>query len=143
MGNKQFRKDSIEEVEQIILVEDKDAFKTARNLFLKEGQNFLIDRSMHKCSTKSQLDNVHFWGSVTEKLKLRLLRSCDICVFPSRDEPFGIVLLEAMAAGKPIISIDVGGIPEILTHLRNGILVNPEPRQLAQAMKLMLERKEL
>jgi len=93
--------------------------------------------------SKHHQQNVHFWGSANVELTRRLLRSCDICVLPSRYEAFGIVLLEAMAAGKPIISTKVGGIPEIVTDQRNGLLVEPEQGQLAQAMEILCTRKDL
>lgn len=50
----------------------------------------------------------------------------DVFVLPSIYEPFGIVLLEAMACEIPCIGTRVGGIPEIITHNRTGLLVEPE-----------------
>jgi glycosyltransferase involved in cell wall biosynthesis len=53
------------------------------------------------------------------------------------------VVLEAMAAGKPIIATRVGGIPEFVKDGRNGILVKPEPDQLASAMEFLLNNADL
>lgn len=55
-----------------------------------------------------------------------LLARADVFAFPSRSEPFGIVALEAMAAGLPIVASDVGGIPEIVRPGVNGLLVPPQ-----------------
>jgi glycosyltransferase involved in cell wall biosynthesis len=55
-------------------------------------------------------------------------------VMPSRDEAFGIVFLEAMALGKPTIASNAGGIPEVVKDGRNGILVKPQPDQIAGAI---------
>jgi glycosyltransferase involved in cell wall biosynthesis len=50
----------------------------------------------------------------------------DVAVVPSVwNEPFGWVVLEAMAAGKPVIASRVGGIPEIVTHDKSGLLIKP------------------
>lgn len=88
-------------------------------------------------------DNVHFWGALSQSAVFRLLKGCDIFVLPSRYEAFGIVLLEAMAAEKPIISTNVGGIPEILVHNRNALLIEPKQTELMQAMQYLRENEDL
>jgi glycosyltransferase involved in cell wall biosynthesis len=51
--------------------------------------------------------------------------SADAFVFPSRTETLGLVLLEAMAAGCPVIAANAGGIPDIVTDGMNGYLFDP------------------
>lgn len=66
------------------------------------------------------------------------LGNLDVFVLPSRREGFGMVLVEALAAGLPCIATRVGGIPEILDE-RAGILVDAEnPEALAAAMETLL-----
>ena len=56
----------------------------------------------------------------------------DCAVFPSLYEPFGIVALEAMAAGTPVVVSDVGGLSEVVDMHETGIKVYPnDPRSLA------------
>ena len=60
-------------------------------------------------------------------------------VLPSRMEPFGIVLIEAMACKKPVVASAVGGIPEIIEHEVTGILVEPEnPQALTAGLRRVL-----
>ena len=63
-----------------------------------------------------------------------VLAALDVFVLPSLDEGIPMVLLEAMALGKPVVASAVGGIPEIVTHQESGLLVPPgDERALADA----------
>lgn len=74
----------------------------------------------------------------------QLLQGCEVFVLPSREEPFGIVLIEAMACRKPIVATAVGGIPEIVEHQKSGILVEPDnPAALTEAIRRVLRNSEL
>lgn len=87
-------------------------------------------------------DRVHFWGAQPQNLLFRIIKGADICVLPSRNDAVSLTVLEAMAAGKPIITTRVGGIPESVKE-RNGILVEPEPHQLARAIEFLLDNEDL
>lgn len=72
----------------------------------------------------------------------RLLSGADIFLLPSRKEAYPYALLEAGSVGLPIIATSVGGIPEIIHDMQNGILVHKEnPRELAEAILYVLENK--
>jgi glycosyltransferase involved in cell wall biosynthesis len=72
-----------------------------------------------------------------------LLAGWDVLALPSLWEGFGLVLLEAMAAGLPVVASRVGPIPEIVVHAETGLLVEPgEPEPLASALLELLEKPE-
>lgn len=74
-------------------------------------------------------DAVRFTGFIPDSDLLRLYRVIDVAVYPSLYEPFGIVALEAMAAGAPVVVSDAGGLKEVVRHEETGILTwagNPE-----------------
>jgi glycosyltransferase involved in cell wall biosynthesis len=87
--------------------------------------------------------NVFFAGKVEESVLRKCYALCTVYVFPSRLEGFGLPLLEAMAAAKPIVATNVGSIPELMTE-RNGSLVDPgDISALANAIRQYLENQEL
>jgi glycosyltransferase involved in cell wall biosynthesis len=80
-----------------------------------------------------------FLGRVDHARVPALLNGAELFVLPSRKEPFGIVVLEAMAVGKPLVAARVGGVPEFITHGENGLLVEPEsPPALAEGICTLL-----
>jgi glycosyltransferase involved in cell wall biosynthesis len=71
---------------------------------------------------------------------LQVLSALDLLALPSHYEPFGRVLIEAMAAGKPTVGTQVGGIPDIIEDGVTGLLVPPgSPDALAKAITTILE----
>lgn len=60
-----------------------------------------------------------------------LFKACDVVCVPSRNEPFGIVVLEAWSAGKPVVATVNGGPNEFVWHEVNGLKVYPEPQSIA------------
>jgi glycosyltransferase involved in cell wall biosynthesis len=85
----------------------------------------------------------HFVGYLTGKELGSAFASADAFVFPSRTETLGLVLLEAMAAGCPVVAARSGGIPDIVTDGVNGYLFDPADEDGAIAATIrLLERKE-
>jgi glycosyltransferase involved in cell wall biosynthesis len=73
-----------------------------------------------------------------------LIRAVDVVLVPSWAEPFGRVVLEAMAMRTPVISTDIGGPPEIIVDGENGLLAPPyEPAPWADAVEAVLDDPEL
>ncbi|MDW7650239.1 MAG: 1,4-alpha-glucan branching protein domain-containing protein [Bacillota bacterium] len=70
-------------------------------------------------------DRIVFTGFVDDFERNRLLASADLAVFPSLYEPFGIVALEAMAGGVPVVVSDVGGMGEVIEHGVDGLKCPP------------------
>ena len=72
------------------------------------------------------------------------LKQMDLLVLPSKAEGFGLVLIEAMAAGVPVVATNVRGIRDVVTHERNGLLVPAKsPKKLAAAIQRIAQDREL
>ena len=82
---------------------------------------------------------VNFVGYIPDTEYIRLLNACDLVVIPSRNEPFGLVLLEAWSAEKPVVACDVGGLGENIDSFVNGIKVQTDSGSLAWGMKTLID----
>jgi glycosyltransferase involved in cell wall biosynthesis len=65
------------------------------------------------------------------------MHAIDLCVVPSEREPLGLVALEALASGTPVVATRTGGLPEIVIHNENGLLV---PRKNTPALLAAIEQ---
>ena len=84
-------------------------------------------------------EKVLFTGFVANRALHMLYRCADVAVFPSLYEPFGIVALEAMAAGAPVVASDAGGLREVVHHDETGTLCFAnDPSSLAWAILKVL-----
>ena len=88
------------------------------------------------------IDRVRFLGWRTDRAAL--LRAADICVLPSRYEPFGTVILEAWAAGTPLVACASAGPAATIENEATGLLVPiDDAKALAEALKRTLEDETL
>jgi glycosyltransferase involved in cell wall biosynthesis len=83
-----------------------------------------------------------FLESPSREECIDLKRACDIVAVPSRNEPFGIIVLEAWAAGKPVVATLAGGPREFIWHDVNGFLVDTNPGGLAHGIGSLLADHE-
>lgn len=79
------------------------------------------------------LNRVIFAGAVTDKELESLLAQCDIFVAPSRYESFGLVFLEAMMFGKPVVGCRAGGMGEVIEEGFTGLLSEPGDAETLRA----------
>ena len=83
------------------------------------------DKLLTFISRENKVANIHFAGWVNGSSKDELICNCDIFILPSYYEGLPMAILEAMSAGKPIISTSVGGIPSVVQPMHNGWLIEP------------------
>jgi glycogen synthase len=89
-------------------------------------------------------EEVQFLGSLARPAVAERYREADLFTLPSSAEAFGNVFAEALASGLPIVGSTVGGIPELVEHGTNGLLVSPgDTEGLAQAIDYLAGDPEL
>jgi len=85
------------------------------------GRGGMIDELKSQVEYLGLENKVYFTGYMDHKSLCKLYKCADISVFPSTYEPFGIVALEGMLAGTPVVVSDIGGLNEIVEHGINGM----------------------
>ncbi|MVO98754.1 1,4-alpha-glucan branching protein domain-containing protein [Paenibacillus lutrae] len=89
-------------------------------------------------------DRVLFTGFADEGAKARLFAGTRVCVIPSLYEPFGIVALEAMQAGIPIVASDTGGLADLIEDGKDGFKLPPDhPEAWSERICRLLEDAKL
>lgn len=88
------------------------------------------------------LDALHFAGFIPHGEMHAALGGLDLNISMHRHEPFGLHVVEGMAAGTPLVAYRAGGFPEIVEQERNGYLAE-SPEELLQAICTLLRDKEL
>jgi glycosyltransferase involved in cell wall biosynthesis len=94
------------------------------------------DALLQRARDRGIADRVILPGRADRVQAVALFKGCAFFALPSRMEPFGIVNLEAMAAGKAVVGSRVGGVPEVVVDGETGILVPPgDARALAVELR--------
>ena len=125
------------------------AFKTVGDSFpslklVLVGDGPLTPEFQELAAVLKVRDRVVFLGLKGRSEVPKILQGCEMFVLPSRSEPFGIVLIEALACRKPVIATKVDGPLEIIEDGKTGILVDPDnPEALAKAIIQLLTNPDL
>jgi len=111
----------------------------------KFPNNYREQNEVFRYIEQNKLDSVvKFMEVVTGEKKIKLLLFSDVFVFPSYNEGHPFVILEAMAAGLPVITTDVGAIRETVIDGENGFIIEKNnPKQIAEKIITLIKNPEL
>ncbi len=109
------------------------------------GPGTRLRKPYEKWIRNQGLEDVVFIGYVSEEDKPRYFKTADVYCSPATSrESFGIVLLEAMAVGKPVIASNIDGYSSVITHGQDGLLVPPrDTSSLTHTLVSLLKDKKL
>lgn len=121
------------------------AHRVPRLTLVMAGDGPDRDRMIQWVHDQGLIDRVEFPGYLRGQAKAQALIDADLFVFPTyHGEGCPVSLLEAMAAGLPVVTTRAGGIPDIFEDTKNGIFLNEvHPAAIAQAVTRLLDDKEL
>lgn len=125
-----------------ILINAAAKYEDGNTATILAGDGQLFDE-MNNLAQKLGLKDIYFVHNQPHEMLRKLYNIADVSTAPSRNEPFGLVVIEANACGAPVIGTNDGGIAGILTD-KTGILINPEsPDELATEIKAILNGEKL
>jgi len=101
----------------------------AKFVFVGEGE--LKDKVQWRAHQLGVAYATRFLGFKSGGELVDIYKACDVVCIPSRNEPFGIVVLEAWSAGKPVVVTRNGGPEEFVWHEVNGLKIQPQPEAIA------------
>ncbi len=107
------------------------------------GKGGMLEELKEQVNKMGIANKVYFAGYMNGKDVQKMYKAADISVFPSTYEPFGIVALEAMLSGNPVVVSDIGGLNEIVEHRVNGMKAYcGNPNSLADSiLELLYDHK--
>ena len=82
---------------------------------------------------------LHIEVGVNQSTLIQKYNNAVLVAYAPYNEPFGLVPLEAMACGKPVVGVDEGGVKETIVNQYTGLLVERDPRKFGEAIQLLLE----
>lgn len=123
------------------IVAEKEYFKD--KIILRIGGNEVDGNIKGFIKDNGLEDFVSYEGWISGDKKIDCLNWEDVYILPSYNEGLPIAILEAMSYSHPVISTPVGGIPEVISNYKNGILVTPgNHTEIANAIKYYIDNNE-
>lgn len=111
--------------------------------FLVAGDGYLVPELEKFCRGKNISDQVIFAGVVAHDELKNYYAAADIFVYGSKSETQGIIPLEAMYSGLPIVAVNSTGISSLMLDKANGFLVKEDEREFSQAVKKLIDDPDL
>jgi glycosyltransferase involved in cell wall biosynthesis len=109
----------------------EQAIPGIRTLLVGHGQLF---EEMGQLAHELGLQGVHFAGHQSQPVVARIYNAADVSVVPSRVEPFGLVAVEALACGTPVVATNKGGLPDFINERVGALVPVDDPDALAAAI---------
>ncbi|MDO9534379.1 MAG: glycosyltransferase family 4 protein [Bacillota bacterium] len=108
--------------------------------FVGRGHDYQHERQMMRWAAQSN-NFFYYWRSPMGMKEI--YQHMDICLIPSKStEGTSLSCLEAMACGLPVIAGNIGGLPDLIIHNHNGLLIKPSAENLVESIKQLIENKE-
>jgi len=134
------------------LTPEKNIDLIIKSIFLLENREIILnlvgdgeykDKLINLVNKFNLTNQINFIGILNRKDLYKQYLKSDLVILPSKVECFSSVLLEAMATGVPIIASDIPGTRSVIKNRYNGLLVEPTPEKIAQAIDKLIKNPKL
>lgn len=111
------------------VVDALDRLPSSTHLVVVGGTDDMVRRADASIASRGLSDRVHFVGSDPDPR--RYFHAADVFVFPSAYESYGLVVVEALASGVPVVATPTGCVPDVVEDGHNGFIVPADAEQIA------------
>ncbi len=125
-----------------ILLNAAKEYEKNRNIITILAGNGALRKDLKKLAKDLELKNVYFIGHRSQRSLMKLYNIADVFAMPSRQEAFGLVAIEALACGLPVVCADTGGMKEYITEKVGKVVESEDVEQLKEALLNILDNKE-
>ena len=112
------------------------------NIITVIAGNGALRKDLKNLAKQLELKNVYFIGHKSQRTLRKLYNVADVFAMPSRMEAFGLVAVEALACGLPVVCTKTGGMKEYINSKVGKLVENENPKELAKAIKAVIANKE-
>lgn len=130
-------------VGRLVKEKDLDDLIAAHSILGEKGYNYklvFVGDGPMRMKLQRKISDAHFTGFLSGKELAEWYASSDLLVFPSTTETFGNVILEAFASGIPAVVVNKGGVSDIITNYKDGLIAKANsPRDFAEKIEFFLK----
>lgn len=125
-----------------ILLRAAKIYERKENIITVIAGNGALRKELKKLAKELELKNVYFIGHKSQRTLKKLYNIADVFAMPSRQEAFGLVAIEALACGLPVVCSETGGMKDYITKKVGKLIKSDDEKDLAKSLLYVINNKQ-